>query len=264
MRRRGAGDEIDVGDVGGEGGEILFDGLVVADVGEDGVEDWELGAVGGDGEAGLGHQRQAGPAVFRVTVLPPVLGPVMISWRLAPSSSTLMGTTDWPLGFRLRSRSGWRALWRSRRLASVGASLKTLDSLRRLSLRGRWLVPTQAYFYAVVVFGEVGFGELQFQFCQGFDCGENFVGVARRCAASSPAGCGGSRLALLPAGGPVRCSARWSRAARRRRSVRWNWRRERRPGTRRFCSTFTGMTKRSPRMVISSSCTVPPSARRRR
>ena len=56
MRGRGAGDEIDVGDVGGEGGEILLDGLVVADVGEDGVEDGELGAVGGDGDAGLGHQ----------------------------------------------------------------------------------------------------------------------------------------------------------------------------------------------------------------
>ena len=57
-RGRGARDEIDIGDVRGEGGEILLDGLVVADVGEDGVEDGELGAVGGDGKAGLGHQRE--------------------------------------------------------------------------------------------------------------------------------------------------------------------------------------------------------------
>ena len=56
LRGRGAGDEIDVGDVGGEGGEILLDGLVVADVGEDGVEDGEFGTVGGYGKAGLGHQ----------------------------------------------------------------------------------------------------------------------------------------------------------------------------------------------------------------
>ena len=35
----GAGDEVDVGDVGGEGREILLDGLIVADVGEDRVED---------------------------------------------------------------------------------------------------------------------------------------------------------------------------------------------------------------------------------
>ena len=37
-------------------GEILFDGLVIADVGEDCVEDREFGAVGGDWEAGLGHE----------------------------------------------------------------------------------------------------------------------------------------------------------------------------------------------------------------
>ena len=53
---RGARDEIDVGDVRGEGREILLDGLIVADVGEDGVEDGKLGAVGGDGHAGLRHQ----------------------------------------------------------------------------------------------------------------------------------------------------------------------------------------------------------------
>src|SRR5262249_16620279 len=34
--------------------------------------------------------------------------------------------------------------------------------------------------------------------------------------------------------------------------------------TRRFCSTFTGITKRSPRIVTSSSCTAPPSARCRK
>ena len=56
MRGRGARDEIDVGDVGGEGGEILLDGLIVADVGEDGVEDGQLGAVGRDGHSGLRHQ----------------------------------------------------------------------------------------------------------------------------------------------------------------------------------------------------------------
>ena len=58
LRRRGAGDEIDVGDVRGEGGEILLDRLIVADVGEHGVEDREFGAVGGDGKAGLGHESE--------------------------------------------------------------------------------------------------------------------------------------------------------------------------------------------------------------
>ena len=44
--------------MGGEGGEILLDGSIVADVGENGVEDGEFGAVGGDGKSGLGHERE--------------------------------------------------------------------------------------------------------------------------------------------------------------------------------------------------------------
>ena len=52
----GVGDEIDVGDVGGKGGEILLDGLRVADVGENGVEDGQIGALGRDGDSGLGHE----------------------------------------------------------------------------------------------------------------------------------------------------------------------------------------------------------------
>ena len=36
------------------------------------------------------------------------------------------------------------------------------------------------------------------------------------------------------------------------------------PGTRRLCSVFTGMTKRSPRMVTTSSCNASPSDNRRK
>ena len=53
---RVAADVVDVDDVGGEAGEISFDGLGVADVGEDGVEEGEGGLFGGDGEAGLCHE----------------------------------------------------------------------------------------------------------------------------------------------------------------------------------------------------------------
>ena len=56
MRGGGARNEIDVGDVRGKCREILFDRLVVADVGEHGVENGQLGAVGGDGDSGLRHQ----------------------------------------------------------------------------------------------------------------------------------------------------------------------------------------------------------------
>ena len=56
--RCSARDEVDVGDVGGECREILLDGLVVADVGQHGVEDGKLGAIGGNWHAGLSHQSQ--------------------------------------------------------------------------------------------------------------------------------------------------------------------------------------------------------------
>ncbi len=65
LRGRGARDEIDVGDVRGEGGEILLDRLVVADVGEDGVEHGEFGAVGGHGQAGLRHQGEQADGLQR-------------------------------------------------------------------------------------------------------------------------------------------------------------------------------------------------------
>ncbi len=51
-------DEIDIGDVGGKSGEILLDGLRVADVGENRVTDGKIGALGGDGDSGLGHEHE--------------------------------------------------------------------------------------------------------------------------------------------------------------------------------------------------------------
>src|ERR1700757_1594919 len=56
VRGRNAGNEVDVGNVGGEGGKILLDGLVVADVGENCVKNRELGTIGGGGEAALGPE----------------------------------------------------------------------------------------------------------------------------------------------------------------------------------------------------------------
>jgi len=58
LRTSRARDEINVGDVRGKSREILFDRLIVANVGENGVEHGHFGAVGGDGNAGLGHQCQ--------------------------------------------------------------------------------------------------------------------------------------------------------------------------------------------------------------
>ena len=51
-------DEVDVGDVRGKRRQVLLDRLVVPDIGKDSVEDGQLGAVGGNRNAGLRHQRQ--------------------------------------------------------------------------------------------------------------------------------------------------------------------------------------------------------------
>ena len=110
--------------------------------------------------------RASSPTVFSVTVLPPVFGPVMTSSRRSPSSSMLMGTTWPPLAFRFRSSSGWRALWSK-------ISQLAFETIR-LRLLARWdgecVRPYTAHFHAVVVFGEAGFGELQFKFGQDIDC----------------------------------------------------------------------------------------------
>ena len=58
MRRGMVRDEIDVGDVRGKRRQVLLDGLIVADIGEDGVEDGQLGAIGGNRNSRLRHQRQ--------------------------------------------------------------------------------------------------------------------------------------------------------------------------------------------------------------
>src|SRR5581483_11917888 len=112
-------DEVDVGDVRREGRQALLDRLIVADVGEDGVEDGKFGAISA-----------SRPMVFRATVLPPVLGPLITTCRcpggstLSPtdgdedgapeSSSMVSGTTEAPRAFNVRSSSGWRA-WRRMR-----------------------------------------------------------------------------------------------------------------------------------------------------
>ncbi len=81
-----------------------------------------------------------------------------------------MGTIFAFFSFRLRSRSGWRARWRSRR-----ASLAS-DGRGRPSPHEP-LVPTQAHRDAVVVFGEAGFGELEFEFGEDVGGGQNRIRV---------------------------------------------------------------------------------------
>ena len=114
--------------------------------------------------------------------------------------------------------------------------------------------PTQAYGDAVVVLGEAGLGELQFEFGEDFDGGEDRVGIFADPARSFRAGCDGSRASSSSSRrtSSLFCSMVSSG------STKTVWPLELAPWTtpctRRFCSTLTGMTKRSPRMVTSSSC----------
>jgi len=72
-------DSDDIGNVTGKSGKRLFNRLLVADISEYIFEKTDL-RTGLDGkvQAGLCHQSQQ-PMVFRVTVFPPVFGPVMIN-----------------------------------------------------------------------------------------------------------------------------------------------------------------------------------------
>ena len=66
LRAGGLDDAHDVGHVRREGGERLFDRLLVADVGEDVVEDGDARAgLGGHGQSGLGHQAEQSDGLER-------------------------------------------------------------------------------------------------------------------------------------------------------------------------------------------------------
>src|SRR5258708_27754103 len=58
IRSRSARDEIDVRNMRRKRRKILLDRLIVTNVGEDGVEDWHVGAISGNGHSGLRHKSQ--------------------------------------------------------------------------------------------------------------------------------------------------------------------------------------------------------------
>ena len=125
----------DAADVGREGGQALLDALLVADVGEDAVEDGQPRALGrGQVQARTAPSAAASPTVLSATVLPPVLGPVITSTSKSAPSSTLIGTTS-------PSRSGWRASSSrsTARRCAPGRSIAGATVWRTLAqLRARW------------------------------------------------------------------------------------------------------------------------------
>ena len=169
--------------------------------------------------------------VFSVTVLPPVLGPLMMSWRSSAVSSSVSGHD-----VGRPSRAG----------AFPAADGARLQVCNRSASKGRR--------HAVVVARKARPRQQavdQRQHARAFD---QAVRVAAHLARERDKDAVNLRLLFFDAAAPARCSARWFRAAPRRPSAPTSWRRESRRVTRRFSSARTGITKRSPRMVIRSSC----------
>ena len=95
LRSRGARDEINIGDVRGESGKILLDRLVVADIGQHGIEHRQLRAVGRHGNAGLRHQRQQ-PSGFQADGFAAGVWAGDDQLPRSASSSRLVGITSPP------------------------------------------------------------------------------------------------------------------------------------------------------------------------
>ena len=182
----GARDEIDVGDVGGERRKVLFDGLVVADIGQDAIEHRQLGGSAGTGMPACAI-RASSPTVFKATVLPPVFGPVMTSSRRSPSSSTVTGNNVSALCLQVAFQQ-WMAGFVQNH--QEGSARTPAGGLSPLPLAGPGIVPQHKDRHAAVVFGKPGLGELELQFSP--DTLAQPSGSARsfpRSGASFPAGC---------------------------------------------------------------------------
>ena len=107
-------DAIEVADVRGEGGEVLLDGLRVADVGEDAGEDWQACGLGWYGDAGLGHDREQADGLERD--------------RFAAG----VGAADDHLALAFGERDGHRhdvsGVWSARRSSSNGWRAATISN----------------------------------------------------------------------------------------------------------------------------------------
>ena len=73
--------------------EMVCDGLLVADIGKDVIENRQSRFFRGNRNSGLRHQRQQ-PTVFRTTVFPPAFGPLITRIRRFASISSETGDID--------------------------------------------------------------------------------------------------------------------------------------------------------------------------
>ncbi len=156
MRGGGVGDEIYVGDVGGKRREILLDGLRVANVGEDGVADGKVGALGGDGDSGLSHEGEQAHGFERDGF---AAGVGSADDELALGAIHLKGERD--------NRAATRAQ------VALHDGMAGIDEDKRVCA----VVGEKFDAGALILLSEAGLGELQLEFAEDFDGGEDGLGL---------------------------------------------------------------------------------------
>src|SRR5271166_6599111 len=234
----------------GEGREVLLDRLVIADVTEHAIEDGQFGTFGRNRNARLRHQCQQADG-FQGN-------------RLAAS----VGAADDELTMLIvqldAQRNHHRALRLERSLQQRMPCVAQNQCVGSFRLwLGVGLSPDKLHRHAVVILGEARFGELQLQFAQHsysrFECVGLLADLRGHLQQDA------MDLALLLVVQPYQLVVLLDGLEGLDNTV---WPLDdapcATPCTRRRCSTLTGMTNRSPRMVMSSSCTAPPSASLRR
>src|SRR5208282_2012174 len=169
IRSRSARDGIDIRDMRRKGREILLDRLIVADIGQNGVENRHVGAGRGNWNARLRHQSEQAER-FQGDSLAPGVGTG--DDELAAFAFKFDGNGDnLPvLEFQIAFEE-----WMTSAVKKQASFAR--HGLKRSPILTRALVPRKAYGYTVVVFGEAGFGELEFQFGQDVGCGQNRIRV---------------------------------------------------------------------------------------
>ena len=155
-RSRRPRDEVDIGDVRGKSRKVLLDRLVVADIGQHGVEDREFRRVRRHGQARLRHQRQQADG----------LQCNRLASRVRPGYDQLALVVREFDGDRHHAQSPGAQGPLQQRMAGAAQYEPRLGAL-----------PRESYLGTVVVFGKARFGELQFDFGQHVGCKRDGVGL---------------------------------------------------------------------------------------
>ena len=140
-----------------------------------GVENRQVGAIRRDGNAGLRHQREQAER-FQGDGLAAGVGSgdhelAMVAFELDGDGDDLR-VLELQIALEERMSGAVEEQASFARLGRARAPVPT-----QALVRTRALVPTQAHRHAVVVFGEAGFGELEFEFGEDVGGGQNRIRV---------------------------------------------------------------------------------------